>query len=290
MRRQATAISRRSGPQLLARVLAVAVTATATAGLTGCGVSSLPKTASLSTETDNNSPFPTTGSEPKEERPPNPLADPTAGTAGAGREVIASPTQQDILATGPLPDRAYGSPTAPVTIVEYASLTCPHCRRFHLDIFPEFKRTYIDTGKVRYILREFPIGRTSGMATIALRCAPEDKYLELFGKYMEQQSAWVSQEVRLDPIFNVAKQVGMKRETFDACRQNQTMIEGLKWVKERGRKLGVIGTPNFFVGTQRITKVLTMEEIRALVEPALQQRPGNGAGQGAAPATAGAPG
>jgi protein-disulfide isomerase len=151
--------------------------------------------------------------------------------------------------------------------VQYASLTCRHCRNFQEVTFPELKRTYIDTGKVRYILREFPIGRQSGMATVALRCAPPDKYLELYGKFMDQQNNWVSQEVRLDPIFAVAEQVGMKRAEFDACRENQGMIENLKWVKDRGRKLGIVGTPNYFVGDQLIKKELTMADIRAFVEP-----------------------
>ncbi len=77
----------------------------------------------------------------------------------------------------------------------------------------------------------------------------------------------VSQEVRLDPIFAVAEQVGMKRAEFDACRENQGMIENLKWVKDRGRKLGIVGTPNYFVGDQLIKKELTMADIRAFVEP-----------------------
>ncbi|MEQ1652559.1 MAG: thioredoxin domain-containing protein, partial [Hyphomicrobium sp.] len=175
----------------------------------------------------------------------------------------------DVFAPSPLPEMAWGRPDAPVTIVQYASLTCQHCRNFHSVTFPELKRTYIDTGKVRFILREFPIGKTSGMATITLRCAAPDKYLELYGKFMEQQNAWVSQEVRMDPIFAVAQQVGMKRAEFDACRENQSMIENLKWVKDRGRKLGIVGTPNYFVGDQLIKKELTMADIRALVEPRL---------------------
>ena len=134
------------------------------------------------------------------------------------------------------------------------------------ETFPKLKKEYIDTGKVRFIIREFPIGKTSGAATIALRCAKPDKYLELYGKFLEQQPAWVSQEVRLDPIFKVASHVGMTRQQFDACRENQAMIDGLKWVKDRGRTLGIIGTPNFFIGSTLVKKVLTIEEIRAMVE------------------------
>lgn len=186
-----------------------------------------------------------------------------------GRQVIADPTVADVMETGSLSEMALGSPQAPVTIVQYASLTCPHCRVFHRETFPEFKRAYIDTGKVRFIMREFPIGKQSGNATIALRCAPPDKYFELYGKFMEQQAAWVSQEVRLDPIYAVAKQVGMTRPQFDSCLKNQAMIDGLKWVKDRGRTLGIIGTPNFFVQGKLVKKTLAMSDIREMVDPLL---------------------
>jgi protein-disulfide isomerase len=193
------------------------------------------------------------------------IPDPSEGA----RKIIENPTIADVMQAGPLPEMTLGRADAPVTIVQYASLTCPHCRAFHRDTFPEFKRTYIDTGKVRFIMREFPIGKQSGNATIALRCAPPDKYFTLYGKFMEQQSAWVSQEVRLDPIFAVATQVGMTRAQFESCLENQAMIDGLKWVKERGRTLGVIGTPNFFVQGKLVKKTLTMSDIRDLVEPLL---------------------
>jgi protein-disulfide isomerase len=201
----------------------------------------------------------------------NPFATEPA-TSSPTRQVIQNPTVADIMQTGTLPEMAFGRADAPVTIVQYASLTCPYCRRFHQETFPKLKTEFIDTGKVRYILREFPIGKASGAATIALRCAKPEKYLELYGKFLEQQPAWVSQEVRLDPIFKVASQVGMTRQQFDACRENQAMIAGLKWVKDRGRTLGVIGTPNFFVGSTLVKKVLTIEEIRTMVEPLIKAR------------------
>ena len=83
---------------------------------------------------------------------------------------------------------------------------------------------------------------------------------------MEQQPQWVSLEVRLDAIFAVARQVGMTRAQFDACLQNQGMIENLKWVKDRGRKLGIVGTPNFFIGDKLVKKELTIAEIADYVE------------------------
>jgi len=194
------------------------------------------------------------------------------GPPPSERVVIKNPTLAELMQTGSLPEMAFGRPDAPVTIMQYASLTCPYCRRFHKETFPNLKKEFIDTGKVRYVLREFPIGKASGAATIALRCAKPEKYLTLYGKFLEQQPAWVSQEVRLDPIFKVASQVGMTRQQFDACRENQAMIDGLKWVKDRGRTLGVIGTPNFFVAGTLIKRVLTIEDIRTMVEPLLKAR------------------
>ena len=185
------------------------------------------------------------------------------------REVIANPSVAEVMQTGPLPEMAWGKADAPVVIIKYMSLTCPYCRKFHQEVFPEIKKRYVDTGKVRFILREFPIGRTSGTATIALRCAPPAKYLDLYGKFLDQQATWVSQEVRPDAIFKVAQQVGMKREEFDLCLKNQGMIDGLKWVKDRGRTLGIIGTPNFFVDGKLVKRVLTAPELSTMIETAL---------------------
>jgi protein-disulfide isomerase len=186
-----------------------------------------------------------------------------------GREVIANPTLAEVLRPGPLPEFSLGRAEAPVVLVKYMSLTCPHCRRFMAETFPSLRREYIDTGKVRLVIREFPIGRTSGNATIALRCAPMDQYLSLYRKFLEQQPAWVSQEVRPDAIFKVAAQVGLKRAEFDACVKDQTLITALAGVKDRGRQLGIIGTPNFFVGNRLVKSAVGLNELRRLLDAAL---------------------
>lgn len=253
-------------PLIRALAFSAAITVAALAG--ACGAT-LPQTASITNDVSGGgAAYPSISSE-RPEGVPKPFGD-TAGPVVTGREVIANPTVADIMAPSPLPEMSWGNATAPVTIVQYASLTCPHCRNFHSTVYPDLKKRFIDTGKVRYILREFPIGKTSGNATIALRCAPPDKYMDLYGKFMEQQASWVSQEVRLDAIYAVARQVGMTRPQFDACLQNQGMIENLKWVKDRGRKLGIVGTPNFFIGTKLIKKELTIAEIADYVQQAEQ--------------------
>ena len=199
----------------------------------------------------------------------NPFSELPASASGR-REVIESPSVAEIMQPGGLPEMALGRKDAPVTIVQYASMTCPYCRQFQIESFPALKREYIDTGKVRYVLRaEFPIGKQSGLATIALRCAAPDKYFALYDKLMRQQASWTSQEVRPDPIFKVAAQVGMTRAQFDSCRENRGMINALNGIKERGRTLGIIGTPNFFVQGKLVKSAIGIKEIREMVDPIL---------------------
>jgi protein-disulfide isomerase len=202
----------------------------------------------------------------------NPFADATARAPG-GREVIVNPTITDIMQpVNDIPELSVGRDDAPVTIIKFASLTCPFCKQFQAETFPVLKREYIDTGKVRFIIRDFPIGMQSGAATIAMRCAPPAKQLALYEKFLSQQAIWVSQEVRRDPIFKIASQVGMTRAEFDACYENRGMIAALNSMKERGRTLGIIGTPNFFVQGKLVKGTLDMNKIRELVDPILAGR------------------
>jgi len=188
------------------------------------------------------------------------------GGAGVSTEATI-PLKEEMVQPGPLGDREYGNRNAPVTIIEYVSLTCPYCRQYHANVFPKVKRQYIDTGKVRYIIREFPIGRTAGNAAIVTRCVPKSKYLPLVESFLSRQREWVSQEVRPNAIYSVAKSSGMSRAEFDKCLSNQSIIDGLTVVKERGRKYGVIGTPSFFINGQKLQGTVTFDEIKALIRP-----------------------
>lgn len=166
---------------------------------------------------------------------------------------------------GPLGEKILGSPTAPATIIEYASLTCPFCHQFHLKTYPRIKKELIDTGKVRYIIREYPIGRSAGTAAIITRCAPEKDYFVLYDKYLIQQKKWVSQNVRPDAIYKVAAQTGMTRKAFDACLSNKEIEEGLRAVKMRGRAFGVSGTPTFFINGKKARGALTYDQIKEML-------------------------
>jgi protein-disulfide isomerase len=193
----------------------------------------------------------------------------SSDTALGGRKIIAEPTAADLALAGPLGDRVLGSASAPLTVYEYASMTCPHCRAFHANSFPAIKKAYIDTGRIKWVIREFPIGRSSGNAWIITRCANDETWHATYERFLAEQAGWVSQEVRLDAIYAVAAKEGMSRSEFDTCLANRSLIDGLNWVKERGRELGVIGTPTFFIGTKHVRQVLTPDEFKAIVEPML---------------------
>lgn len=182
------------------------------------------------------------------------------------------PSKEDLMKPGPLGEKWLGSETAPVTMVKFASLTCPFCRAFHLKTYPELKKRYIETGKIRYIMREFPIGHTSGAATIAMRCLGQndnDIYFGLYDKFITKQRVWVSQEINHDRIYKIVAQMGISRAKFDSCYQNQEIIKGLQWMKQRGRDLGVTGTPTFFINGQKQRSVMTIDEIRDMAGSAL---------------------
>jgi len=189
------------------------------------------------------------------------------GGPGGSASEAALPLKDQLIEPGPLGEREYGNRNAPVTIVEYVSLTCPYCRKYHATVFPRVKRSYVDTGKVRYIIREFAIGRTAGTAAIATRCVPSSKYLPLVEAYLSRQREWVSQEVRPDAIYKIAKSSGLSRAKFDKCLSNQSIMDGLTEIKQRGRKYGVIGTPTLFINGQRLQGAVTFEQVKALIEP-----------------------
>jgi protein-disulfide isomerase len=171
------------------------------------------------------------------------------------------PQAAELLQNSPLEDRAMGNPAAPVTMIEYASFTCPFCRRFHVETFPRLKREYIDTGKLYYILREFPIGRSSGHATMITRCAPKEQYFDLVSQFIHNQALWVSQAVQLEKIYSIAARTGMSKETFDKCLADKDLEQRLKNLKQRAREFGVSGTPTFFINGKKLRGILTFEQM-----------------------------
>lgn len=176
----------------------------------------------------------------------------------------------DLAVAGPLGDIAVGREDAPVTIIEYASMTCSHCATFHTTTYPALKAKYIDTGKVRFILREFPLDPLAAGAFMLARCAGKDKYHAMIDALFHKQKEWVVQKP-IEPLMAIAKQAGFTEESFNSCLQDQKLLEGIESVRTRAsEKLGVNSTPTFFINGKIHRGALTIEELDKQIAPHLK--------------------
>jgi protein-disulfide isomerase len=176
----------------------------------------------------------------------------------------------DLMAPGPLGDNFLGSADAPVTIIEYASMTCPHCAHFHETTYPELKAKYIDTGKVRFIFREFPLDQLAAAGSMLARCAGKDKYFPLIDTLFAQQKDWVVQKP-LEPLLAIAKQAGFTQQSFEECLANQELLNSLQESQNRAStKFGVSSTPTFFINGKIVRGGLSAEDLDKQLAPYLK--------------------
>jgi len=182
----------------------------------------------------------------------------------------AEVSDEELMAPSPLGEESQGDPKAPVTLIEYAAVTCPHCAEFFLKQFPELKSKYIDTGKVHFIFREFPLNALDVAGFMLARCAGNDKFFPVVDTLFEKQRDWVVQKP-LEPLLAIAKQAGFTKESFDACLTNQKIEDGVKWVRERAAaKFGVSGTPTFFINGKKYTGNPTAADIGKQIDSYLK--------------------
>jgi protein-disulfide isomerase len=170
----------------------------------------------------------------------------------------------------PLEEQVEGAEDAPITVVEYASMTCGHCRSFHVNTWPAIKENYVDTGKVRFILREFPFDPRAAAAFMLARCAPGGKYFPMVDVLFKQQDVWARAENARAPLENIAKLAGFTQESFEACLTNQELLDDINAVRERGAaEFGVNATPTFFINGKKYAGALTVEQMSAIFDDLL---------------------
>ena len=198
-----------------------------------------------------------------------------AGTMSAAKPAAAAPEAQgtvdmaELLKPGALPDKSMGKEDAPVTVVEYASMTCPHCAHFAETTFPEMKTKYIDTGKVRYILREFPFDPRAEAGFMLARCAG-DNYFPMVDVLFKQQQNWAAAENAKDALFQLSKLAGFTQESFNACLTDQKLLDQVRAVQKRGaEEFKVDSTPTFFINGKTYKGAMSIEEVSAIIDPLL---------------------
>jgi protein-disulfide isomerase len=189
-------------------------------------------------------------------------------------EASAQSTTAAALATpSPLGDMALGPADASVTVIEYASMTCPHCAAFTVNVFPKVKAAYIDTGKIRFIFREFPLDVKAAAGSMIARCVAKDdaqKYFAVVDTLFRQQADWAGANT-VDSLKRIGRQAGMSEQGFDACLANEDVLNAIKKVQETAvDQLKVNSTPSFFINGKLVTGEQSFEDFAKIIDPLLK--------------------
>lgn len=196
------------------------------------------------------------------------------GTPGPS-PALADVEVEKLMEAGPLPDQALGSDQAPVTLVEYASLSCSHCADFHSKVFPGLKEKYIETGKVRYVLREFPLNNEAFAAAALARCVGDDKFFPFVDALFTTQQNWFCQDCDTEAgLKKLWKQAGFGEDKFKQCldpKTNKAKLDAILEIRKRGAEdFGVSSTPTFFVNGKTVAGVTSLEDLEKAMESHLK--------------------
>ena len=169
-----------------------------------------------------------------------------------------------------LAERSLGPADAPVTIIEYSSLTCPYCADFHRDVLPEIQQEYIDKGLVRYVPRDFPLdGRALAAAMIA-RCAPPDRYFAFLDMLFRDQQTWARSANPLDDLKVRAQLAGLSPADVDGCLKNKDLADGIQGAAAEAQKRdGIESTPTFFINGNKFSGVASYDKFKSAVDEAI---------------------
>ncbi len=211
------------------------------------------------------------------------LALPLSASEAFAQEMPESQGDVDMAAAlkpGPLPEMALGDEKAKVTIIEYMSMTCPHCANFHNKTFDTIKTKYIDSGKVRFIIREFPFDPVATAAFMLARCSPQNaaelstpaQYFPMVSMLFKQQRGWASPadgNVR-NALLQTVKLAGYSQQTFEACLTNQKLLDEVNAVVKRAAdEFGVNSTPTFLINGKKYSGDMSVESMSKLIDSLL---------------------
>jgi protein-disulfide isomerase len=178
--------------------------------------------------------------------------------------------QRLLSPAGGVPDHPLGNKDAKVTVVEYLSPTCPHCKAFVDDVFPQLKAEYIDTGKIQFIPRPFVRNVLDAVVFMLAEAAGEAKYHEVVDTFFRTQTEWVTSNTPADAMFAIAQQLGFTKETYDAALTNQALFSGLETMRDQAtREFQLQGTPTFYINGKMLSGGASFENLKAEIDPLL---------------------
>jgi protein-disulfide isomerase len=187
-------------------------------------------------------------------------------SARAEAKAVAKIPVEELMAPNALPDIVEGAAGAPVTIVEYASMTCSHCAAFHNDVYPALKKDFIDSGKAKFILREFPLDPLATAAFMLARELGDDKRDAAIDLLFAQQKNWAFVDKPLDGLANVVKQTGIGQERFETILKDQGLFDKVNKVRDRANeKFGVNSTPTFFINGEKYTGEIKIDDFARII-------------------------
>jgi protein-disulfide isomerase len=188
------------------------------------------------------------------------------------QEVMAQ-SASDVAKPVSLSDMALGPANASVTITEYASMTCPHCATFNKTVFPKIRSEYIDTGKIRYVFREFPLDIKAAAGSILARCIAKDdsgKYFAVIDMLFKQQSDWVMKDTR-ETLTRIGKQAGLSQQGVEDCLKDQALFDKIAADQKYAREvLKVHSTPTFFINGENIKGENSFEDFDKKIKSLLK--------------------
>ena len=163
-------------------------------------------------------------------------------------------------------DYVLGKPDAPVTIVEYASLTCSHCARFHGDVLPVLTAEFIAAGKVRLVYRDFPLDRLALMAAMVARCAGRERYFGFIDAFFAEQQGWARSADPVAALAGIARLGAMAQSDFDVCLKDKVVADKVLKQRLEGEKLfNIDSTPTLIVNGAKYSGGLTLDQIKAVM-------------------------
>jgi protein-disulfide isomerase len=176
-----------------------------------------------------------------------------------------------VLKPGPLPELAMGDSSG-VPVVEYGSLTCPHCATFSREVFPELKKDYIDTGKVRFIFREFPRNPLDVAAFVLARCVGDDKTFAAIELLFNEQDKWAFVDKPLEPLIAAMRPTGLTQDQAMTCLKDQAKADAIVAIGKRAtEEIKLTGTPTFVIAGKVYGGELTMDQLRAILDPLVKK-------------------
>ncbi|MEA3535657.1 DsbA family protein [Rhizobium sp. CC-YZS058] len=269
-----------TGKRLQTRLLTGAAVAVLALGLAACSdekesaTSAAPADAMTTASTPATSTPATSTATPAASSTMAPATEVAQAAAPAASVEVPKPDGEvemsALMAPGALPEQAIGKADAPVTVVEYMSMTCPHCAHFHNTSFEALKQKYVESGKVRFVLREFPFDPRAAAAFMLARCAPEGQYFPMVSMLFKQQEQWAAAQNGRDALLQMSKLAGFTQESFEACLTNQKLLDDVNAVMQKGAKeFGVASTPTFFINGKRYSGDMSVDTMSALIDPLL---------------------